>query len=75
MYLEGLGIQKETEDAVALFGLACTHGLGESCWSLGSLYERGDGVQKDADLAAEYYRKGCDDSYTHACEELARLKK
>ena len=43
---------------------SCNESEAESCFSLGMMYYRGDGVRKDHFQAIEYFRKACalDDS-------------
>jgi TPR repeat protein len=57
MYLEGEGVAKDGQQAVAWFEKAAAHGLQGSLTTLGMMYQDGYGVEKDEARAVEYYRK------------------
>ena len=53
---------------------SCNESEAESCFSLGMMYYRGDGVRKDHFKAIEYFRKACDLSNEAGCKNYATLK-
>jgi len=55
-YLRGVRRQRDPEEALRWFEVAGAHG-----WSaIGDMYARGDGVPRDADRAASYYRRAAE---------------
>src|SRR6185436_17762616 len=74
------GFQRDTARAAALFGKACAAGHAGACQAQGSVYERGDGVPRDATKAqasytraAELYRAACEKGEAVGCAELCYM--
>jgi TPR repeat protein len=55
------------------FANGCGEGHLEECASLGSVYERGDGVAVDLGRAVELYRRACDGNEPLGCLQLGLL--
>lgn len=49
---------------------ACNAGDGPSCFILGSLAHKGDGVTADDSRALEWFRKSCDSKFARGCSRL-----
>lgn len=45
----------------------------DSCSQLGALYEHGRGVEKDAEMAMNLYKTGCEQESMSACNNIGRL--
>ncbi len=50
----------------------CSGGFGE-CMGLGHKYKNGEGVPKDLEKAAAYYKQACDVNYARGCVNLAKM--
>lgn len=60
--------------AVQLFRAACDGGTAGACYSLGFMYEGGQGgLAKDERRAGELYRQACDGGVAGGCSNLERL--
>jgi TPR repeat protein len=57
--------------AVEVFAIGCEKGYEEDCASLGTVYERGEGVAVDLPRAAELYRRACEGAEPSGCVGLA----
>jgi hypothetical protein len=51
----------------------CAQGSGPSCARLGEMYEKGHGVTRDDEKAADAYSKGCARADARACSRLGGL--
>ena len=58
-------------DSIEVLIQKCEAGDGGKCVDAGFAYGTGDGVAKDASLAAKYYEKGCNLNNGYACNNLA----
>jgi TPR repeat protein/predicted Ser/Thr protein kinase len=59
--------------AVEVFAIGCGRGYAEDCASLGTVYERGEGVAVDLPRAAELYRRACEGAEPSGCVGLALI--
>ena len=79
-YEIGSGVSEDTVTAVRFFEMSCDGEFGPACGRLGDMHLRGTaGDKKDADAAAELYKRSCefgfgDGCYAHA-ENLRSLPK
>lgn len=51
-----------------------TLGKLKGCFNLGLLHKDGDGVARDAAVAAALYKQACDGGMSDACEALKQLR-
>jgi serine/threonine protein kinase len=65
--------RKQFVEAVSLFANACSRGAGDSCNTLGAMYDLGDGVALDHGRAAQLYNTSCGLGFAEGCENLASL--
>jgi len=72
-YLKGEGVEKNPEQAFALFLRAAEEGDRVAAFELGRLYEKGLAAEKDGQRAAYYYRKSADQNYARGYYYLGRL--
>ena len=61
------------QKAVQLYQKACDGGEARGCFSLGFLYQNGQGVKQDYQKAAELYQKACDGGHAVGCSILGVL--
>ncbi|WP_149721957.1 tetratricopeptide repeat protein [Campylobacter concisus] len=61
------------QKAAELLQKACDGGDAMGCYSLGFLYQNGQGVKQDYQKAAELYQKGCDGRNAGGCSNLGVL--
>jgi TPR repeat protein len=71
----GIGIPKNTKEAVYLFEKATKQDLPEGFMNLGVAYMRGDGVPKDLTKARKLILQASERGHEKAKEALARLEK
>jgi TPR repeat protein len=64
--------KKEPEKAFILYKLSADQGYNKAIHALADLYEYGDGVQKNIDIALDFYRKNI--FYTKSILRLERLE-
>ncbi|MCR4941678.1 MAG: sel1 repeat family protein [Campylobacter sp.] len=57
--------------AKILWQKACKSGHSGACYSMGVMYETGQGVEQDFKKSSEFYQKACDDNLAEACYYLA----
>jgi TPR repeat protein len=72
MSQDGAGVSKDIAKGASLLEKACTAGSGYGCRALGSAYDNGRGVPKDAHLAYRAYRRACNYGDTLACVTVAK---
>lgn len=72
-YLEGRGVEKDSDKAVSLYRQAADKGYARAQFALGLCYEYGDGVEKDINEAVKWYRQAADKGYEKAKERLKEL--
>jgi hypothetical protein len=58
MNLFGRGTVRDAVKAEALFRQSAAQGNGNACYNLGWMYEKGDGVPQNSQLAQRWYREG-----------------
>jgi predicted Ser/Thr protein kinase len=68
-----LGFGVRLEKAADLFAAGCQQAYLEDCASLGTVYERGEGVPVDLPRAADLYRRACDGGEHSGCVSLALI--
>jgi TPR repeat protein len=61
---------RDYNQAVPLYQRSCDAGLNKACARLGTLYEKGRGVQPDMRMAVALYAKGCDRDNAQVCTGL-----
>jgi TPR repeat protein len=64
----GVGVTQDFEEAANLYRRACNRRHAEGCYSLGVLYQNGEGVPRQPALAASLFRRACRLGYEEACE-------
>ncbi len=66
MYVNGIGVRKDSAKAVEWWTKAAIQGLAEAQRNLGVMYSDGDGVTKNHSKAAEWYQKAAAQGDTRA---------
>ena len=66
MYLEGLGVSKDSKEAFRWFRRAAEQKQGRAQHSLGLMYLQGDGVRKDSKEAFKWFRLAAYQGYADA---------
>ena len=66
MYLEGLGVSKDSKEAFRWFRRAAEQKQGRAQHSLGLMYLQGDGVRKDSKEAFKWFRRAAYQGYADA---------
>jgi predicted Ser/Thr protein kinase len=59
--------------AADVFAKGCEKGYAEDCASLGTVYERGEGVPVDLTRAGDLYRRACDEGEPSGCIGLGLM--
>lgn len=68
MYAHGLGVTKDTTQALAYLDKACTSSkTGEGCTEEGLMYEWGEGTKTDKERAKKLYTTACDKGSRLGC--------
>lgn len=62
--------ERTGDDAFLAFQKACALGNPLSCFSLGAMYEQGQGVKQDKAKAASLYKKSCEHGHARACSDF-----
>ena len=57
-----------------LYEAPCNNGDYTSCFHLGDLYYKGEGVEQDYTTASELYEKACEGGYKDGCKYYKKLK-
>jgi len=73
LYLTGRGVPKDYSEALRWSLLAAKHGSAFAQCNLGTMYELGDGVEKNPRLAESWYRRAASNDYPEAEYRLGRL--
>ena len=73
MYLTGLGLARDDQEALKWYRKAADLGDSNAQYSLGVLYAQGRGVSMDEALALDWYRKAAEQGNARAIEALQRL--
>ncbi len=68
-----LGFAVQLGKAAELFAKGCDLGYMEDCASLGTVYERGEGVSVDIPRAADLYRRACEGREPLGCVSLGLM--
>lgn len=71
-YKEGLGVERNTQQAFYWFNEAAKKGVARAQYYMGECYKNGEGICRDFVKAAEYYRKAAEKGYMEAQYELGR---
>ncbi|MBI1239783.1 MAG: sel1 repeat family protein [Alphaproteobacteria bacterium] len=71
LYLEGLGVERDTERAAQLVRDAAERGFTRAQFLLGKLYETGDGVDTDPESAIYWYREAASHGSAQAQTRMA----
>ena len=59
--------------AVKLFRKACDSGVALGCYTLGLMYDAGQGVKQNYSTAAKFFRKACESGIAEACNNLGEM--
>ena len=70
MYLNGIGVKKDTHKAFTFFQDAAASGITEALYNLGIMYGNGIGVEKNIDKALVFFEKSAKKGYALAQYEL-----
>ena len=71
-YKEGLGVERNTQQAFYWFNEAAKKGVARARYYMGECYENGEGICKNFVKAEEYYRKAANQEYAEAQYRLGR---
>ena len=72
-YLEGLGVEKNPEQAFYWSRRAAEHGDRDGQFNLGCFYEEGTGTAPDMELAVRWYRKAALQDHDLALKKCREL--
>jgi len=73
IYMAGLVVSQDYQQAAKWYERAAKQGLAEAQFRMGFLYEQGKGVPRDYTRAVEYYRAAADQGHGTAANNLASL--
>jgi TPR repeat protein len=73
MYMLGLGVSQDYQQAAKWYERAAEQRLAAAQFMMGFLYERGKGVRRDYAPALNYYRAAADQGHATAANNLASL--
>jgi TPR repeat protein len=73
MYYFGAGVNRDIEQAAALFAEASAAGLSKANFNLGRLYYRGEGVEQDYAAAARHFDIAAGEGHARAQVFLGRM--
>lgn len=73
MYKNGLGLEKNSQQAATFFRQACIAQNMNGCYNLASLYLNGIGVIKDEKRAFDLYEKSCKNTNGTLCVNLGKM--
>jgi len=75
LYYNGENVSQDYDKAQKYFEKLCNNEDGYGCYSLGYMYEYGDGsLSMDNEKALPYYKKACRLGYKDACKSVEDLK-
>lgn len=63
LYEQGLGVERDLEQAVSLYRRAAQAGLADAQYQLGLMYELGIGVESDPDEAQAWYLRAVEQGF------------
>lgn len=72
-YTEGLGVEKDLEQALYWTRRAAEHGDWDGQFNLGCFYEEGLGTARDREQAARWYREAARQGHKPAIEKCSAL--
>lgn len=73
MFLEGMGMNTNPEDAAYWFRKAAQNGHAPSQYEIGNCFLKGIGVQSDTRMAAEWFRRAAEQGDPDAALQVARM--
>lgn len=73
MYLQGQGVSKDPDNALALFRKAANQGLANAQSNLGVMYASGQGVTQDYKQSIYWFDKAAEQGFTIAMSNLADM--
>ena len=73
IYMVGLGVSQDYQQAAKWYELASEHGFAPAQFVMGFLHEHGKGVRQDYNRAADYYRAAAGQGHTTAANNLVTL--
>lgn len=73
MYLQGHGVPKNVDYALALFSKAASQGLANAQSNLGVMYASGQGVSQDYKQSIYWFNKAAEQGFTIAMSNLADM--
>jgi TPR repeat protein len=73
IYMFGLGVSQDYQQAAKWYEHAAEQGLAAAQFMIGFLYEQGKGVPRDYARALDYYRSATEQGHTTAANNLATL--
>lgn len=73
MYMNGIGVELDTEKAFEYFNIAADNGSAKAQYYVGQMYENGISVEQDYSLALEYYLKAADSDFSPALNQIGYL--
>ena len=73
-FARALAKSKEFAEAAEWYKKSADQGYVQAQYSLGDVYEFGEGVQVNYVLAQNWYKKAADQGYTHATDRLDKLQ-
>ena len=73
IYMAGLVVSQDYQQAAKWYERAAKQGLAEAQFRMGFLYEQGKGVPRDHARALDYYRSAAEQGHTAAANNLATL--
>lgn len=72
LYLAGRGTLRDAAQAAHWYAMAVSH-TPEAQWKLGALFQQGDGVAQNPEIAAAMFRRAADQGYADAQNSLGSL--
>lgn len=72
-FLRGLGRPQDPARAKQLFEQGVANGFAVSLYAIGTLYELGEGVPIDLDIALDWYKRALDRGYAPSAAKIQRI--
>ncbi len=73
LYLQGVGVEKDTTEAMRLYLAACQKGDADACTPLESLSSKFRALKDAPDLASGMFAELCEENLNRACKKLQRI--
>ena len=75
LFNQGVNAHKQGNysQAAKLYEQSCNGGVAGSCFNLGLLYDKGQGVKQNYAQAAKLYEQACNGGYAESCYNLGLL--